>query len=84
MQYLHDNLWMHIISYYRFVDGVASTSATFKLRHTNINWVLPWGIEMLVFFGNKKDSRLTNWLVSVETHDNRCKTLHAHNWNEEK
>ncbi len=37
MQYMHDNLWMHIISYCRFVDGEALTNATFKPRHTNIN-----------------------------------------------
>jgi hypothetical protein len=76
---MHDNLWMHTISCYRFVDGGVSTSATFKPWHTNINWVLPRGIETLVFFGNKKASRSTNWLVSVEIHDNDYKTLHAHN-----
>jgi hypothetical protein len=30
-------LWMHIISCCRFVDGGASTNATLKLGHTNIN-----------------------------------------------
>ncbi len=33
MQYMHDNLWMHTISRRRFVNGGASTSATFKLGH---------------------------------------------------
>jgi hypothetical protein len=37
MQYLHDNLWMHTIFCCKFVDGGASTSATFKLGHININ-----------------------------------------------
>ncbi len=69
MKYMQDNLWMHTISCCRFVDGGASTNATFKPGRTNINWVLPWGIEMLVIFGNKRASKLTNWLVSVETHD---------------
>jgi len=77
MQYLQDNLGMHIV-FCRFVDGGASTSATFKLGHTNINWVLPWGIGMLVFFGNKGASRLMNWLINVEIPNNGCKTLHAH------
>jgi hypothetical protein len=36
MQYLYDNLKMHIVCY-SFVDGGASTSATFKPRHTSIN-----------------------------------------------
>jgi hypothetical protein len=81
MQYLHDNLWIQIVYYCRFVDGGVSTSATFKPRHTNINWVLPWAIKTLVLFGNKMASRSTNWLVSAEIHDNGCKTLHAHNWN---
>jgi hypothetical protein len=54
MQYMHDNLWMHTISCYKFVNGGALTSATFKPRHISINWVLPWGIETLVLFGNKK------------------------------
>jgi hypothetical protein len=83
MQYLHNNLWMHIVSCCKFVDGGVLMNATFKLGHTNINLVLPWGIETLVRFGNKRASRLTNWLVSVETHDNGCKTLNAHSWNEE-
>jgi hypothetical protein len=68
---------------YRFVDGGASISATFKPGHTNTNWILPWGIEMLVIFGNKGVLKSTNWLVNVETHNNGCKTLHAHDWNEE-
>jgi hypothetical protein len=83
MQYLHNNLWMHIVSCCKFVDGGALMNATFKPGHTSINLVLPWGIETLVLFGNKRASRLTNWLVSVETHDNDYKTLHAHSWNEE-
>jgi hypothetical protein len=62
----------------RFVDGWALTSATFKLRHTSINWVLPWGIEILVLFENKRASRLANWLVIVEICNSGCKTLHAH------
>jgi hypothetical protein len=61
------------------VDGGASMNATFKPRHTSINWILPWGIETLVLFGNKGASRLANWLVSVETHNNGYKTLYAHN-----
>jgi hypothetical protein len=81
MQYMHNNLWIHIICC-KFMDGGALMSATFKPKHTNINWVFPWGIETLVLFGNKRVSRSTNWLVSVEIHDNNCKTLHAHNWNE--
>jgi len=62
----------------RLVDGGALTSATFKLGHTNINWVLPRGIENLVFFENKRALKSTHWLVSVEIHNNGCKTLHAH------
>jgi hypothetical protein len=47
----------YFVFYCRFVDGEALTSATFKLGHTNINLVLPWGIETLVFFGNKGVSK---------------------------
>ncbi len=60
-----------------------STSVTFKPRHTNINWILPWGIEMLVLFGNKGASRSMNWLINVEIHNNGYKTIHAQDWNEE-
>jgi hypothetical protein len=60
MQYLQNNLKMHIVCCCRFVDGGASTSATFKPRHTSINLVLPWGIETLFLFRNKRASRLTN------------------------
>ncbi len=63
----------------RFVDGGVLMSATFKLGHTSINRILPWGIENLVLFENKRALMLTNWLVSVEIHNNNCKTLHAHN-----
>jgi hypothetical protein len=63
----------------RFVDGGALTTATFKLGHTSINWVLPRGIEILVFFENRRTLMSTNWLVSVNIHNNNCKTLHAHN-----
>ncbi len=66
----------------RSMDGGASTSATFNARHTNINWILPWGIAMLVLFGNKRVLRLVDWLVNVETHNNSYKTLHAHGYNE--
>jgi hypothetical protein len=83
MQYLHNNLWMHIVSCYKFVDGGALMNATFKPGHTNINSILPWGIETSVLSRNKRASRLTKWLGSVETHDNGCKTLHAHSSNEE-
>ncbi len=38
----------------RFMDGGASTSATFKPRHININWVLPWGIENIGSFWKPK------------------------------
>jgi len=56
--------WTHIwvlqgIGSASFVDGGASMNATFKPGHTSINWVLPWGIEMLVLFGNKRALRLT-------------------------
>jgi hypothetical protein len=67
---------------WQFMDGGVSTNATLKPRHTSINWILPWGIKTLVIFGNKRASRSTNWLVSVKIHNNDCKTLHAHNWNE--
>jgi hypothetical protein len=63
----------------RFVNGGVLMSATFKLGHTSINWILPRGIENLVFFENKKALMSTNWLVSVEIDNNGCKTLHAHN-----
>jgi hypothetical protein len=46
MQYLHDNLWMHIVSCYRFVDGGALTNATFKLGHTIIT-MGRWNINFL-------------------------------------
>jgi len=68
----------YCVFYCRFVNGGALTSAIFKLGHTSINWVLPWGIENLVLFENKRTLRLTNWLVSVEINNNVCKTLHAH------
>jgi hypothetical protein len=55
------------------VDGGALTSATFKPKHTNINWVLPQGIETLVIFGNKKALRSADWLVSVNIHNNGWK-----------
>jgi hypothetical protein len=58
-------------------------NATFKPRHTNIHWILPWGIETLVHFENKATSSSVDWLFSVETYNNSYKTLHAHNWNEE-
>jgi hypothetical protein len=64
------------------MDGGVSTSGTLKLGHISINWVLPWDIEMLVLFGNKGAPKLVDWLVSVETHNKGCKTLHAHGWNE--
>jgi hypothetical protein len=67
----------------RFVDGKVSTSATFKLRHTSINWVLLWDIETLVLFRNKGALRLAGWLLSVEIHNKGYKTLHEHGWNEE-
>jgi hypothetical protein len=60
------------------VDGGVSMNATFKLKHTHINWVLPWGIELLVFFGNKRVSRSADWLVNVEIQNNSWKTLYAH------
>jgi len=50
----------YCVSCCRLVDGGALMSATFKLDHTSINWILPWGIEMLVFFGNKGASRLVD------------------------
>ncbi len=62
----------------KFVDGGVSMNATFKLKHTHINWVLPWGIELLVFFGNKRVSRSADWLVNVEIQNNSWKTLYAH------
>ncbi len=73
----------YCVSYCRLVDGAALMSATFKPKHTNINWASTWGIEMLVFFGNKRVSRSTDWLVNVEIHNNSYKTLYAHGWNEE-
>jgi hypothetical protein len=68
----------YCVSCYKFVNGGASTSATFKPGHTSIHSVLPWGIETLVLFGNKRASRSGDWLVSVETQNNDYKTLHAH------
>ncbi len=44
----------YCVSCCRFVDGGVLMNATFKPGHISINWVLPWGIEMLVFFGNKR------------------------------
>jgi hypothetical protein len=66
---MHDDLWMHIISC-EFVYGGVSTSATFKSRHININWILPWGIEMLVLFINKRVSRLHahGWNGKMQVH----------------
>ncbi len=72
----------YCVSCYKFVNGGASTSATFKPGHTSIDWILPWGIETIVLFGNKRASRLVDWLVSVETQNNKFKTLHAHGQNE--
>jgi hypothetical protein len=48
------------ISCCKFVDVGASMNATFKPGHTSIDEVLAWGIETLVFFGNKRASRSTN------------------------
>jgi hypothetical protein len=54
----------HYVSCRRFVDGGASTNATFKLGHKNINWILPWGIETLVFLETKGlQSQQIDWLV---------------------
>ncbi len=61
------------------MNGEAFTNATFKPWHISINWILPWGIETLVLFGNKVALRLMNSLVSMEIQNNGCKTLHAHN-----
>ncbi len=64
MQYMHDNLWIHIVCCCRFVDGGASTSAKFKPRHTSINWVLPWGMKHLFFLETKGlQGRWIDWLV---------------------
>ncbi len=68
----------YCVSFCRFVDGGVLTSATFKPWHISINEVLPWGIEILVFFGNKKVSKSSNWMFNVEIHNNNYKTLHAH------
>jgi hypothetical protein len=72
----------YYVSCCRFVDVGALISATFKPGHAIIHSILPWGIETLAFFGDKRASRSTNCLVSVEAHNNSYKTLHAHNWNE--
>jgi hypothetical protein len=61
---------------HRVVDGTNSMSVAFKPIHTNIHWILPWGIETLVVLREKRASRLVDWLVSVDTHNNGCKTLH--------
>jgi hypothetical protein len=50
----------YYVSRFRFVNGGASTSTTFKLGDTNIYGILPWVIETLVFFGNKRVLRLVN------------------------
>ncbi len=62
MQCMHDNLWMHTVFCYRFVNGGVSMSATSKLGHTSINWVLPWGIETN-YLWKQKASKLMNWLL---------------------
>ncbi len=61
---------------HKVVNGVDSTSVAFKPRHTNIHWILPWGIETLVVLRDKRASRFANYSFSVDTHNNGCKTLH--------
>jgi hypothetical protein len=54
----------YCVSYCRFVDDGALTSATFKLEHTSINWILPWGIETWFSLETKGfRSRQIEWLV---------------------
>ncbi len=48
----------------------------------NIHWILPWGIEMLIVYGETKTLRSMDWLVIVETRNNGCKTLHPHDRDE--
>jgi len=36
------------------MDGGSSISPTFKPKHISFHSIISWGIEMMVFLGNKK------------------------------
>jgi hypothetical protein len=71
--YLIKDLWM--ARFWQVPHSNHDTQSSIESYHG--------ALKCWLYLETKRVSRLTNWLVSVEIHDNGYKTLRAHNWNEE-